>query len=320
MFIRTLRATPALQSAGRLFLWTRPTTWALRSARVIAEVLVSASFVLTASCTAPLVAQSQESCACVELDRAMEGLSVMSRIDWEPLERSRLAEMWPTAIDSCEPLPTGLFVEEEFYDLCCSTCGTCGGQRLVESDDSSIVTLHAMGVLVCRDTQDEAKRDQNRLVEAAIPQNANRSYESVRENGLLMDTYRWDSRGETFLLKASILERRQAWIGRTEVIRCQKWDSLETWSLDDGSEVDILGIAIDPKSEDVRWIRLDYATRCVLATESSCIQSEVHRVWSRLMTETDLSDVDVVSIAAQGCGSEHQTILTKDNGEWTVSR
>ena len=287
--------------------------------RATVEVLVGALLVLTVASTA-LVAQPKESCACLELERAMEGLSAMSRMDWESLERSRLAEVWPTAIASCEPWPTKLFVDEELYDLCCGSCGTCGGELLVEDFDGSIVSLRAMGALVCRGTQDEALRDLNRLVESAIPQNMDSLYERVQENDSVVDTYRWDSGNETFLITSSIVERRRWWIGRAEVVRCETWDSLKKWSLDDGSEVDILDITMDPEGEDERWVHLDYMTRCVLTTQSSCVQSEVQLVWSRLMAETDLTDVDVVSIVAQGCGSEHQTTLTKRNGEWAIVR
>lgn len=210
--------------------------------------------------------------------------------------------------------------EAELYDLCCSSCGTCGGQRLFEGFDKSIVSLRAMGALVCRDARDEAVRDLDLLVEATIPRNVDESYERLRENDSPVDTYRWDSRGESFLLTTSIFERQQRWIGTLEVTRCEKSADPEEWILDDGSAVEILYYVFDADGVDDRWLHLTYATRCTLATDTPCVESEMQRVWDRLKLESDLADVDIIALEAEDCRlKSDQTLLMKKNGTWPVS-
>lgn len=105
-----------------------------------------------------------------------------------------------------------------------------------------------------------------------------------------------------------------------EATRCEKSADPEEWILDDGSVVEILYYVLDADGVDDRWLHLTYATRCTLATDTPCVESEMQRVWDRLKLESDLADVDIIALEARDCRlRSDQTLLMKKNGTWPVS-
>lgn len=95
---------------------------------------------------------AQQPPCCIELEPTLEGVVALLQVDWQPLDRRRLNELWRVAATPCEPVPweRGLEGVAAFKDRCCNSCGMCGGQLVTESVDKSLVSLRLIGAMMCR--------------------------------------------------------------------------------------------------------------------------------------------------------------------------
>lgn len=285
---------------------------------------VRAYMALAISIAVPEVSHAEppQLCPCMELESTVESVGLLGRMDWRSVDRSRLAELWPAI--SCEPVAEGPGSQGELTERCCQSCGTCGGQMVVKGLDTSLVRLRSIGVLVCRETRDDVVRTIKRLIDVAVPEKVDASYESppsdLLENQRFMTAYRWQLREETSLLDASIYSwRDKRWVGTFTLSRCPAPQVLEQWVLDDGSMIDVTRISLNDTDHD-RWVNFSYVSECVLV-DRDCILSEGERLWPRLKPLAERDRATAVAVYAESCWADtNEVTYAKIGGDWVSVR
>lgn len=79
--------------------------------------------------------RSSQCCACMEFEETLQSLSILSRVEWQPLARDQLAQLWPAV--SCDRMTSS----EEFRKSSCDTCGTCGAQMADRGAATTVLLL-----------------------------------------------------------------------------------------------------------------------------------------------------------------------------------
>ena len=261
-------------------------------------------------------------CACVGVESSLEAIERVSLADWADLEPGAMRTIWPEA----EPLPceessvSGIEAVTESMERCCSSCGTCGGPFFDEADPSE---LRAVLIVACRESADDVETEMKQLVYAAVPPGITTASEegwSLEEatDRNLSNGYRWEDGESIFALRARMGEFRGHWLGSFELMRCDVVNGQDRWILEDGSSFEVLEYEIEGTPAQERKLRVSYSSQCV-ARDFLCLESEWRRLWPRLRSEAERSEVDGIYLTAEGCGGGVSVFPKRaSSGDWEL--
>lgn len=273
-------------------------------------------------CVACLPERITPPCSCVDLDRTVEVVEVLSRLDWRELDEAAVVASWPEAnLLPCDGNTSGgLGAYQEALRRCCVTCGTCGGPALTQSPDET--GLQSISLMVCRKDGQEALDALKRLVDATISRALDRSFEPGwtlgPERKHAVNSYRFRSHEQTFIVEARVGGDEGRWVGIFDLTRCYAREISERWILEDGTSVRILESEIDTSGETSR-LRFSYLTNCLI-DDHSCMSDEAQRLWPRLRARAEDQGVTSVSWSTEDCrfASIGRGAHRRSDGEWDV--
>lgn len=160
------------------------------------------------------------------------------------------------------------------------------------------------------------------LIKAAVPEQPDASYERSDPAASVVrfvSWNRWRSRGETFILKATVSRWDDRWIGEFNLTRGEAVEVLEEWVLDDGSALNVIEAGVLELSDDERTFSFSYLSDCMIP-DTECLDDESRRLWPRLRATAERDEATVVFLTAQDCTSASVTAFAQRDagGEWNV--
>lgn len=282
---------------------------------------------LAAAAVMGWVIWSRHYCACLDAKATVGAIQALSQADWREMDRAAVAKAWPgvptlpceqTSASGLEALVAGI-------GRCCRTCGMCGGPYFVEDGSPSGKGLRAVGVTLCRWSAAKTLGELRTLVEAAVPPNPEATYErggwsAAPGTELIVHSFRWRSRGDTFILEATAYGDVGRWIGQFDLTRCHPISAEEEWRLEDGSVLPVLRSEVkDDQAAGRRELWLSYLSRC-LPRDSACRDAEAQEVWPRVRAVAERQGVSVVFMSAEDCKLGSTTVFPKrkTDGTWEL--
>ncbi len=297
----------------------------MRRSRRHAEAAGVLAGLVTVGLIAAGIAARSRYCGCVQIMSTVSALHRLSYDNWRTIDQTALTRMWPeVATAPCGPaVESGIAAFSAAFERCCSACGTCGGPVFVNSDDGAPAGLRAVGVMLCRDTSEQALHDLRRLVEAAVPKRP----DAIREEHRWVppvaaesstNAYRWRSGDQTFILEArAVRGTGERWLGLFELTRCRTVEAIEEWTLDDGSVIRVLRSEVEALPGDKVRLWFEYLSACLMS-DHECLNTESARLWPRVKALAERHRASEVFLGAEDCKRSSRTVVAarKADGRW----
>jgi hypothetical protein len=297
----------------------------LRRSRRQSEAAGLLAGLLTVGLIGTAIAARSRYCGCVQIMSTVSALHRLSHDNWRTIDQTALTRMWPgVATVPCAPVAeSGIAAFSAAIERCCSTCGTCGAPIFVNSDDGAAAGLRAVGVMLCRDTSEQALHDLRRLVEAAVPERP----DAIREEHRWVppvaadsstNAYRWRSGDQTFIVEArAVRASGEWWLGLFELTRCRTVEAIEEWTLDDGSVIRVLRSEVEALPGDEIRLWFEYLSVCLMS-DHECLDAESARLWPRVKALAEGHGASKVFVGAEDCTRSSRTVVAarEADGRW----
>jgi hypothetical protein len=262
---------------------------------------------------------------CVRPDLIPARLHRIASLDWRKIDRDVFHREWPEApvppVSLGPPQSRGTKDLERDIACCCKA-----GQGLVaagfdyplaETPTAEAPGLWGVEVIVCGPIRKQTVDALKALVDAVVPEHPKSAPTNWGPSGGAGATAVWDAGGERLVLDAFVQPRQGGWLGWFELHRRAPLRAVETWTLEDGSQVRILRLEIESSGNPPEKIlRLDYLSECPF--DHSCWSKEITAFWPRLRARAEREGIRKVDLGvSSGVGAyEGFRVVRGADGKW----
>ncbi len=248
--------------------------------------------------------------ACAKPELVPARLRRIASLDWRQIDRAAIAGEWPEApISSDHPGPggmDGLALLLNSTACCCKTGQELAGAGFAvpgfrdRGPDSS--GLWTVEVYLCRPNKKQAIDALNELVDAVVPEHPKSRFAASwdpSDDGQGVYAAAWDSGQERFVLEARTGPDPGRWTGSFWLSRRPPPGVLETWPMDDGSQVRVLRLKIDQSGHPrEKVLQFAYLSECPIA-DRPCWSKEISAFWPRLRAKAEREGIRRVSLSVE---------------------